>query len=127
MAVSTDYGGLHSGSSVAAQSIACSKRLDSGQRCEVKKAMKSRGGLGREVREPSPTSPPPSIFMFSHSFLLCNAPHQLNAWNRLHSPMREKHSLGFLSVSCAVSHLLVYKIKCCDCRGPFMLVRPPKT
>ena len=30
--------------------LACSKRSDSGERCEVKKAMKSRGGLGREVR-----------------------------------------------------------------------------
>ena len=29
--------------------LACSKRSDSGERCEVKKAMKSRGGLGREV------------------------------------------------------------------------------
>ena len=27
------------------------KRSDSGERCEVKKPMKSRGGLGREVRE----------------------------------------------------------------------------
>ena len=31
--------------------LACSKRSDSGERCRVKKAMKSRGGLGREVRE----------------------------------------------------------------------------
>ena len=31
--------------------VACSKRSDSGERCRVKKAMKSRGGLGREVRE----------------------------------------------------------------------------
>ena len=31
--------------------VACSKRSDSGERCEVKKAMKSRRGLGREVRE----------------------------------------------------------------------------
>ena len=31
--------------------VACSKRSDSGERCEVKKAMKSRGRLGREVRE----------------------------------------------------------------------------
>ena len=31
--------------------VACSKRSDSGERCEVKKAMNSRGGLGREVRE----------------------------------------------------------------------------
>ena len=29
--------------------IACSKRSDSVERCEVKKAMKSRGGLGREA------------------------------------------------------------------------------
>ena len=29
--------------------LACSKRSDSGQRCEVKKALKSRGGLGREA------------------------------------------------------------------------------
>ena len=51
--------------------IACSKRSDSGERCEVKKAMKSRGGLGREA------------FIFSRSFLLRTAPHYLNAWNRL--------------------------------------------
>ena len=31
------------------QGLACSKRSDSGERCGVKKAMKSRGGLGREV------------------------------------------------------------------------------
>ena len=31
--------------------VACSKRSNSGERCEVKKATKSRGGLGREVRE----------------------------------------------------------------------------
>ena len=31
--------------------VACSKRSDGGERCEVKKAMKSRGGLGREVQE----------------------------------------------------------------------------
>ena len=30
------------------QFVACSKRSDSGERCEVKKAMKSKGGLGRE-------------------------------------------------------------------------------
>ena len=29
--------------------LVCSKRSDSGERCEVKKAMKRRGGLGREV------------------------------------------------------------------------------
>ena len=50
------------------RSVACSKRSDSGERCEVKKAMKSRGGLA---------------FIFSRSFLLRTAPHYLNAWNRL--------------------------------------------
>ena len=45
--------------------IACSKRSDSGEQCEVKKVMKSRGGLER------------------NSFLLSSAPHYLNAWNRL--------------------------------------------
>ena len=59
--------------------VAYSKRSDSGERCEVTKAMKSRGGLGREVRVPSLTSPPPSLFIFSHSFLFRNAPHYLNA------------------------------------------------
>ena len=29
--------------------LACSKRSDSGEQCEVKKAIKRRGGLGREV------------------------------------------------------------------------------
>ena len=31
--------------------VACSKRSDTGEGCRVKKAMRSRGGLGREVRE----------------------------------------------------------------------------
>ena len=39
--------------------VACSKRSDSGERCEVKKAMKSRGGLG---------SPPPSLLFFRAPF-----------------------------------------------------------
>ena len=52
--------------------LACPKRSDSGERCEVKKAMKSRGRPGREVS-----------YIFSRSFLLRTAPHYLNAWNRL--------------------------------------------
>ena len=44
------------------KTIACSKRSDSGERCEVKKAMKSRGGLGREA------------FIFSRSFLFAPLP-----------------------------------------------------
>ena len=52
------------------EGIVCSKRSDSGERCEVKKAMKSRGGLGREVRERvlSLTSPPPSLIFFALLF-----------------------------------------------------------
>ena len=52
--------------------LACSKRSDSGERCEVKKAMKSRGGLS-----------PSLAFIFLRSFLLRTASHYLNAWNRL--------------------------------------------
>ena len=70
---------------VARGRLACSKRSDSGERCEVKKAMKSRGELGREVRFPlSPPPPSPCLaFTFSRPFLLRTAPHYLNAWNRL--------------------------------------------
>ena len=52
----------------SAAALACSKRSDSGERCGVEKAMKSRGGLGREVREPSLTSPPPSLLLFRAPF-----------------------------------------------------------
>ena len=55
---------------IVAGIVACCKSSDSGERCEVKKAMKSRGGLG-------------IAFIFSRSFLLRTAPHYLNAWNRL--------------------------------------------
>ena len=34
--------------------VACSKRSDSGEQCEIKKAINRRGRLGREVRELSP-------------------------------------------------------------------------
>ena len=73
------------------EGIVCSKRWDSGERCEVKKAMKSRGGLGRQVRErvPSLTSPPPSLLFFSRSFLLRTSPHYPNAWNRLWRAVHE--------------------------------------
>ena len=63
---------------IARIEVACSKRSDSGERCGVKKAMKSRGGLGREVH-----LSPSLAFIFSRSFLLRTAPHYLNAWNRL--------------------------------------------
>ena len=55
--------------------IACSKRSDSGERCGVEKAMKSRGGLGREVREP--LSHPlllPRFYFFALPFTLHRSP-----------------------------------------------------
>ena len=54
--------------------LACSKRSDSGERCGVEKAMKSRGGLGREVRVPSLTSPPPSLLLFRAPFYFAPLP-----------------------------------------------------
>ena len=57
--------------------LACCKCSDSGERGEVKKAMKSRGGLSHL------SPPPPLAFIFWHSFLLHTGPHYLNAWNRL--------------------------------------------
>ena len=51
--------------------LACSKRSDSGERCKVNKAMKSRGGLGREVQEPSP---PPSLLFFHVPFYFAPLP-----------------------------------------------------
>ena len=58
------------------EGIVCSKRSDSGERCEVKKAMKSRGGLGREVRERvlSLTSPTPSLLFFRAFFYFAPLP-----------------------------------------------------
>ena len=67
---------------IASKFLACSERSDSGERCEVKKAMKSRGGLGREVLKLSHLSSS-LAFIFSRSFLLRPAPHYLSAWNRL--------------------------------------------
>ena len=58
------------------QKLACSKRSDSGERCEVKKAMKSRGGLEREVREPHLTSPLllPRFYFFALLFTSHRSP-----------------------------------------------------
>ena len=52
--------------------LACSKRSDSGERCEVKKAMKSRGGLGREV--PRSPLPLPRFYFFALLFTSHRSP-----------------------------------------------------
>ena len=55
------------------EDVACSKRSDSGERCEVKKAMKRRRGLGREVRERSPL-PLPRFYFFALLFTSHRSP-----------------------------------------------------
>ena len=58
----------------AFSSVACSKRSDSGERCEVKKAMKSRGELGREVRFPLSPLPLPRFYFFALLFTSHRSP-----------------------------------------------------
>ena len=81
--------------------LACSERSDSGERCGVKKAMKSRGGLGREV--PSLTSDllPPRFYFFallftSHRFPLSERLEQATAGSAyqllISEPERESNS-----------------------------------
>ena len=55
--------------------LACSKRSDSGERCEVKKAMKVEGDWGERCSSSL-------AFIFSRTFLLLRS-HYLNAWKRL--------------------------------------------
>ena len=57
---------------LAVNFLACSKRSDSGERYRVKKAMKSRGGLGREV----PLSPLllPRFYFFALLFTSHRSP-----------------------------------------------------
>ena len=59
---------------LALYSIACSKRSDSGERCEVKKAMKSRGGLEREVRFPLSPLLLPRFYFFALLFTSHRSP-----------------------------------------------------
>ena len=74
--------------------LACSKCSDSAERCEVKKAMKSRGGLGREVRAPCYLAPLPTV---------------LNAWNRPGRPgLRSPRSYGKIG-DCEHSTLFMAK------------------
>ena len=54
--------------------LACSKRSDSGERCGVEKAMKSRGGLGREVRVPLTPLLLPRFYFFALPFTLHRSP-----------------------------------------------------
>ena len=57
--------------------LACSRRSDSGERCEVKGTRKNKS----EGRGEAPLSPVP--LYFSSVSLLRTALHYLNAWNRL--------------------------------------------
>ena len=84
----------HSNFKICGRTLACSKRSDSGERCEVKKAMKSR-----------------PFFYFSLSFLNRNAPHYLNAWNRLDELLWCDHSS---ETSSADPHGTAYLVRCSD-------------
>ena len=73
--------------------IACSKRSDSGEQCEVKKAMKSRGGLGREVR----------FYFFALLFTLHRSPlferlEQANMYNKILASLKIPTPITFLMV-----------------------------
>ena len=76
--------------------------------------MKSREGLGREVRErvPSLTSPPPSLLFF-RAPLLRTAPHYLNAWNRLGTRQLRwfnQHNQGSLVVKTMQAYQAIHDI-----------------
>ena len=95
--------------------LACSKRSDSGERCEVRKAMKSRGGLGREVREPFLTPPPPSLLFFRAPF----TSHQSPLSERLEQAI-DLYACHILPVQIQLSGGLELKLKnFIHPRGPF--------
>ena len=49
--------------------LACCRRADREEQCEVKKAMKSRGGIGESgAGSLSPASPPPPFLFFLAPF-----------------------------------------------------------
>ena len=92
--------------------------------------MKSRGGLGREVRE-LPLSPLPlPRFYFFALLLLRTAPHYLNAWNRLNAGIkvtsaelarRWGHVIRpFNTVSCIVTQFARETFEICRFRGSCM-------
>ena len=85
--------------------LACSKRSDSGERCEVKKAMKSSGGLGREAREPV-TSPPSSLLFFRAPF----SSHRSPLSECLEQAICLRNEVGFLSLSECASLLFCSEV-----------------
>ena len=95
-------------------SLACSRRSDSGERCEVKGARKNKSEEGGEVR---PLSPAP--LYFSSLSLLRTALHYLNAWNRLKCRLRSlgttmRHSrVAWRSVHCVTTNNARLKISDC--------------
>ena len=76
--------------------VACSRRSDGGERCEVKEAMESGAKERKRWKVEGDWShlSPSLAFIFSRSFLLRTAPHYLNAWNRLHASWQSFFSIG---------------------------------
>ena len=56
------------------EGIVCSKRSDSGERCEVKKAMKSRGDWGERCGFPLSPLPLPRFYFFALLFTSHSSP-----------------------------------------------------
>ena len=105
--------------------VACSKRSDSGERCEVKKAMKSRGGLGSEVREPLSPLLLPRFYFFallftSHRSSLSERLEQATATVNI-SVFIEQRNISFQNdISLKTTRLGVLsceKLKHCETRG----------
>ena len=83
--------------------IVCSRRSDSGERCEVKGARKNKSEGGGEVRVP---------LYFSSLSLLRTALRYLNAWNRLAQNNNEYctwhgHNLSFPKLFFIVLHVSI--------------------
>ena len=78
--------------------LACSKRSDSGERCGVEKAMKSRGGLGREVFPLSPLLLP-RFYFFALPFTLHRSPLSERLEQAICNPSRGSPIVFFNPVS----------------------------
>ena len=98
--------------------LACSRRSDSGERCEVKRARENKiegGGRGEIGNRTSLHAPLSSVLLyFSSLSFLRSAHHYLNAWNRLSWLVCRPHPI--------LIHLLLRNIQVSICRNKIMLL-----